>query len=149
MQDIREIEFRDSRSNANLKICFEVRATALHPRLHTEGFSLCPHRTSSQGTSTEEFTITKLGVHNSSLQHNHLYTRDKAQSQNSHLYTRGIKALRQTPPQSPLHKRDKNKPKAQSPLHQRDEHKPKAKKGLQLLVISIDYKQFFLQNKIL
>ena len=26
MQDIREIEFRDSRSNANTKICSEVRA---------------------------------------------------------------------------------------------------------------------------
>ena len=46
MQEIREIEFRDSRSNANNKISFEVRGTALHPRLHTEGFPLCPHRTS-------------------------------------------------------------------------------------------------------
>jgi len=118
MHDIREIEFRDSRSNANLKICFEVRATALHPRLHTEGFSLCPHRISSQGTSTEEFTITKLGVHNSSFQHNHLYTRGKAISQNNdHLYTRGIKAQSQTPPQSLLHKRDNHKIKAQPPLH--------------------------------
>jgi len=40
MQDIREIEFRDSGSNANTKICFEVRTTALHPCLHTEGFPL-------------------------------------------------------------------------------------------------------------
>ena len=47
------------------------------------------------------------GVHNSSLQNNHLYTRGKAQSQNNnHLYTRGIKAQSQTLPQS-LHKRDK------------------------------------------
>ena len=38
MQDIREIEFRDSGSNANIRICFEVRATALHPRHHTEDF---------------------------------------------------------------------------------------------------------------
>ena len=38
MQDIREIEFRDSGPNANTKICFEVRATAL--RGHTEGFTL-------------------------------------------------------------------------------------------------------------
>ena len=43
MQDIREIEFTDSGSNANTKICFEVRATALRPRLHTEGFSLYVH----------------------------------------------------------------------------------------------------------
>jgi len=50
MQDIREIEFRDSGSNANTKICFKVRATALRPRLHTEGFSLYrPHRTSYTG----------------------------------------------------------------------------------------------------
>ena len=43
IQNIREIEFRDSRANANNKICFEIRATALRPRLHTEEFSLCPH----------------------------------------------------------------------------------------------------------
>ena len=80
MQDIREIDFRDSGSNANTKICFEVRATALRSRLHTEGFSLRPHRTSHKGTSTKKFVITKLGVHNFSLQYNHLYTRGKAQS---------------------------------------------------------------------
>jgi len=60
MQDIKEKELRDSGSNANTKICFEVRATALHPRLHREGFSLRPHRTFHKGTSTEEFTITNL-----------------------------------------------------------------------------------------
>ena len=43
MQDIKEREFRDSGSIANNKICFEIRATALHPRLHTEGFSLYVH----------------------------------------------------------------------------------------------------------
>ena len=48
-QDIREIEFRDSGSNANTKICFEVRDTALRPRLHTEEFSLLPHKTSHKG----------------------------------------------------------------------------------------------------
>ena len=35
MQDIEERDL-----NANTKIYFEVRATALHPRLHTEGFQL-------------------------------------------------------------------------------------------------------------
>ena len=54
MQDVREKEFRDSGSNANTKIYFEVRATALRPRLHTEGFLLYPHRTFHKGTSTEE-----------------------------------------------------------------------------------------------
>ena len=145
MQDIREIELRYGRSNANNKICFEVRATALRPLLHTEGFPLHPHRTSHKVNLHREICNYKLGVHNSSLQHNYLYTRSKAQSQNSitstqkgigtkpnynRLYTRGIKAQSQTPPQSPLLKRDKaqTKPQSQSPLHKRDGHKAKAKK---------------------
>ena len=33
-------EFRDRGSIANTEICFEVRATALRPRLHTEEFLL-------------------------------------------------------------------------------------------------------------
>ena len=42
-------------SIANTWICFEVEHTALRPRLHTEGFSLtCPHRTPTQGSSTED-----------------------------------------------------------------------------------------------
>ena len=42
--------------------------TALRPRLHTEGFSLtCPHRTPTQGTSTEDLGKLQSGVHNSSL----------------------------------------------------------------------------------
>ena len=57
MQNIREIELRDSGSNANNKIYFEVRATALHPHLHKEGFSLCQHRTFYKGTSTEELQL--------------------------------------------------------------------------------------------
>ena len=43
MKDIKEREFTDSGSIANTEICFEVRATALRPRLHTEGFSLYVH----------------------------------------------------------------------------------------------------------
>ena len=43
MQDIREIKLRDSGSNKDTKICFEVQATAQRLRLHTEGFSLRPH----------------------------------------------------------------------------------------------------------
>jgi len=89
MQDIREIEL-EIVSNANTKKYFEVRVTALRPRLHTEGLPLYVHTgPPTQGTSTEDFIITRLGVHNSSLQHNHLYTRDKAQRQNNnHLYTK-------------------------------------------------------------
>ena len=55
MQDIREIAFRDSGSNTNNKICFEVRTIALRPRLHTEGSM--PHRTFHKGTSTEEIQL--------------------------------------------------------------------------------------------
>ena len=83
MQDIRAIEFRDSGSNANTKIYFEVPAIALRPRLHTEGFPLRPHKASHKGNLHREICNYKLGVYNSSLQHNHLYSRGKAQSQNS------------------------------------------------------------------
>ena len=79
MQDIREIELRDSGSNTNIKICFEVRATALRPRLHTERFSLCPHRTFHKGTSTEELQLNTRSTQLLS-QYKHLYIRGKAQS---------------------------------------------------------------------
>ena len=69
MQDIREIELRDSGSNANNKICFEVRATALRPHLHTEGFPLCPHRTFRKGTSTEELQLNAWSTQLHSLKH--------------------------------------------------------------------------------
>ena len=59
MQDIREIEFKDSGPNANNKICFKVRVTTLRPRLHTEGFSLHTGPP-TKGTSTEEFAIINL-----------------------------------------------------------------------------------------
>ena len=90
MQDIREIEFRNSGSNANNKICFEVWATALYPHLHTEGFPLCPHRTFNKGTFTKELQ----------------------------LYTCSTLLLSQI--QSPLHKRDMHIAKKQTPLHKRD-----------------------------
>ena len=58
MQDIKEREFRDSGSITNTEICFEVRATALRPRLHTEGFLLYIYtRPPTQGTSTEDLII--------------------------------------------------------------------------------------------
>jgi len=47
---MRERKLRDSGLMANNKICFEVRATALCPHLHTEGFPLYrPHMTSHTG----------------------------------------------------------------------------------------------------
>jgi len=59
MQGIKEREFRDSGSIANTKICFEVRATALRPCLHTEGFLLYVHTgLLIQGISTENLTNT-------------------------------------------------------------------------------------------
>ena len=49
MQDIKSSELRDRRSNTNTRICFKVRATALRPRLHTEGFQLSTIGSSIQG----------------------------------------------------------------------------------------------------
>ena len=89
MQDIREMEFRDSGSNANTKICFEVRATALRPRLHTEGFHYVYAGPPTKGTSTEEFVITNL-EHKAKTQ-SPLHKRDEHKAKL----------------QSPLHKRDK------------------------------------------
>ena len=59
MQDIKR-EFREKDPSAITKISFEVRATALHPRLLTEGFPLYVHTgLLTQGTSTEDLTNTK------------------------------------------------------------------------------------------
>ena len=83
MQDIKEREFRDSGSIANTEICFEVRATALRPCLHTKGFPLYVHTgLSTKGPPLRNYNTT-LGVYYSSLKYNHLYTRGKTQSQNS------------------------------------------------------------------
>jgi len=51
----KRVERKDPKTNK--RICFEVRVTALHPRLHTEGFSLFSHRTFHKGTSTEELQL--------------------------------------------------------------------------------------------
>ena len=91
MQDTREIELRDSGSNANTKIYFEVRATALRPCLHTKGFLLRPHKTTHKGNLHR-------GICN---------------------YKDWIMQLL-SPTQPPLHKRQVTKPKQQSPLHKRD-----------------------------
>ena len=64
MQDIKEGELRDSGSNTNTKICFEVRATAPRPRLHIEGFSLFTIGSFTIGPPPRNYNST-LGVHNS------------------------------------------------------------------------------------
>ena len=69
MQDIKERVCLDSGSITNNKICFEVPATALRPRLHTEGFHYIVHTgLPTQRASIEDLGNTKIGVHNSSLQ---------------------------------------------------------------------------------
>jgi len=73
MRDIKSKELREKDLNANTKICFEVRATALRPRLHIEGFSLCPPRTFHKGTSTEELQLTNQEYTTPTL--THPYTR--------------------------------------------------------------------------
>jgi len=56
---VKKREFRDSGSIANTKICFEVQATALCPRLHIEGFPLYIHTgLPTQGTSIEDLIKT-------------------------------------------------------------------------------------------
>ena len=103
MQDIREIEFKDSGSNANTKICFEVRATALCPRLHTEGFSLRPHRTSHKGNLHQGMCNYKVrSTQLLSLTQPPLLKRQDTKPKYNHLYTRGTR--HKAKPQSLLHK---------------------------------------------
>ena len=120
MQDIREIELRDSGSNANNKICFEVRATALRPDLHTEEFHYVHTGPSTKGPPLRNKNTT-LRVHNSSLKYNHLYIRGiGTKPKHNHLYTRGIGIK---PKLNHLYMRGirhKVKTQTQSPLHERD-----------------------------
>ena len=126
MQNIKIREFRGRRSNTNTRICFEVRTTALCPRLHTEGFSLYVSKfaqlryvpvftqkdfhyvhtePSTKGPPLRNYNST-LGVYYSSLKCNHLYTRGiDTKPNHNRLYTRGIRHKAKA--QSPLHKKDK------------------------------------------
>jgi len=76
VQDIKE-KGRENRSNENTGICFEIRATALCPRLHTKGFSLYPHRIFHKRTSTEELQLQNWSTQLHSLSPLH---KSKAQS---------------------------------------------------------------------
>jgi len=69
----RELEIMDQTQTQ--VIYFEARATALRPRLHTEGFPLSsPHRTSHTGNLHWGFGQIQFGVHNSSPNQYNLYT---------------------------------------------------------------------------
>ena len=74
MQDIREIGLRDSGSNANNKICFEVRATALVPVFTQKDFYYVYIGPSTKGSSPRNYNSTQ-GVHNSSPKHKPLHKR--------------------------------------------------------------------------
>ena len=90
-------------SNANNKICFEVRApSSTSPPSHRRILNplTCPHRTPTQGTSTEDLEQLQPGVHNSSLYKHNLSLEAKAQN---HQY------------QSAYNLRDKHKAKQGSP----------------------------------
>jgi len=130
MLDIREIELEIVDQTQTPRYISMFEPLLYVPTFTQKDFHYVRTRPPTKGTSTEEFAITKLGVHNYSLQHNHLYTRGKAQSQNNNnLYTRGIKAQSQTPQQSPLHKRDNHK---LNHLYTRGtRHKAKGKERLQ------------------
>ena len=96
MQDIRDIELRDSGSNANNKICFEARATVLRPRLHTERFPLLHTGPPTKRTSIKKFAIINL----------------EYMTPFSNTTTSTQEARHKAKTQSPLHKRDKGtKPK--------------------------------------
>ena len=104
MQDTREIEFRDSGSNANTEICFEVRAMLYILAFTQKDFYYVHTGHFTKGTSVEEFAITNLD-----------YTTPL-----SNTTTSTQEARHKAKTQSLLHKRDGHKAKLQSPLHKRD-----------------------------
>ena len=109
---------------------------------HRRIFTIRPHRTSHRGNLHQGFGNTSLEVHNSSLQHNHLYTRDKAQSQNNnHLIQEGYGTK---PNNNHLFtKRDK----AQTQIKEEITNLVITIDHKQLLVITIDHKQYFSQKQ--
>ena len=119
MKDIREIEFRDSGSNANTGYVLRFEPLFYVPAFTQKDFHYVHTGPPVQGTSTEEFAITNLEcttplsnittstheARHKAKNNNYLYTkRDKGSKPNynlNHLYT----------------KRDSHKPKAQPHLH--------------------------------
>ena len=87
------------------------------PAFTQKDFPYVHTRPSIKGPPLRNYNST-LGVHYSSLKHNHFYTRGiDTKPKLNHLYTRGI--------------RHKAKAQIQSPLHKRDRHEAKANKRLQ------------------
>ena len=103
MHKVRE-RVRESGSNANTRICFEV-------RVHSSTFPPS-HRRNSTISSTQDFPHREpppriwgnynLGVHNSSLNQYNLSLEAKHKANNYQPHTCGIRHLT-TQPQSPLH----------------------------------------------
>ena len=95
MHKCKERELRDNGSNANTKICFEVRAPSStsppSPRRISNPL-ICPPRTPTGGTSTEEDLYNK-GVPNSSLKQHYLH---RGNTTTIHLYRRGIRPVAKT-----------------------------------------------------
>ena len=71
MQDIREIELRDSGSNTNNKICFEIRALLYVPAFIQKDFYYVQTGPSTKGPLLRNYNSTP-GVHYSSLNTQHL-----------------------------------------------------------------------------
>ena len=76
MQDIREIELRDSGSNANNKICLSFEPLLYVPAFTQKDFHYVHTEPSTKRPPLRNYNST-LRVHNSSLKHNLLYTREK------------------------------------------------------------------------
>ena len=107
---------------------------------HRRIFTICPHMTLHKGTSTEELQLytwstlllsqTQSPLHKRNrykFNHNHFYTRGigiKPKLNHNHLYTRGIRLKAKAQPRSPLHKRDKHKPKVKKRLKLGDHNRP-------------------------
>ena len=80
---------RDSGSNANTKICFEVRATTLVPAFTQKDFHYVHTGPSTKEPPLRNYNST-LGVHYF-LKHNHFYTRGiGTKPKHNYLYTREI-----------------------------------------------------------
>ena len=91
VQDIREIELRDSGSNANNRYVSRFEPLLYVPAFTQKDFHNVHTGPSIKGTLLRNYNTT-LGVHYSSLKHNHLYTRGigtKPKLNHNHIYTRG------------------------------------------------------------
>ena len=116
----REREFRGNGSNANNKICFEVRVPSStsppSPRRISNPLT-CPPRTPTQGTSTEDLGQMQPGVPNSSLNQIQSLT-EAMHSQTNHHLTQEGQAPSQTTTIHLFTKRDTN---PNSTSHQREQ----------------------------